>query len=56
MSFEDDMIEAGFNNEMDYLDYLIDEDDERQEVISTRCETRDYSFHSDSKIVQALST
>ena len=53
MSFEDDMIEAGFNNEMDYLDYLIDEDDERQEVISTRCETRDYSFHSDSKIVQA---
>lgn len=25
MSFEDDMFEAGFNNEMDYADYLIDQ-------------------------------
>ena len=23
MSFEDDMIEDGFNNEMDYLEYLM---------------------------------
>lgn len=30
MSFEDDMIEDGFNNEMDYLDYLMDMEKERE--------------------------
>lgn len=34
MSFEDDMIEDGFNNEMDYLEYLMDEADERSERMS----------------------
>ena len=33
MSFEDDMIEDGFNNEMDYLEYLMDIDDQRRENI-----------------------
>lgn len=36
MSFEDNMIDDGFRDEMDYMDYLmakaIDEEDERQRL------------------------
>lgn len=39
MSFEDDMIEDGFNDEQDYLDYLCSEADNRLE-----------SIHSDSDV------
>lgn len=35
MSFEDDMIEDGFNDEMDYLEYIMDLDDKRRERISS---------------------
>ena len=38
MSFEDDMIEDGFNNEMDYLEYLMDQGDAMQEQMRNRSE------------------
>ena len=31
MSFEDDMIEYGFSDKNDYMDYLMDEDDRRMQ-------------------------
>lgn len=31
MSFEDSMIDEGFSDEQDYLDYLLDKEDERFE-------------------------
>lgn len=31
MSFEDSMIDEGFSDEQDYLDYLLDEEEERFE-------------------------
>lgn len=34
MSFEDNMLEDGFNNEMDYLEHLMDLDDERSEYFN----------------------
>ena len=49
MSFEDDMIEDGFNNEMDYLDYLMDQGDAMQERMRSRSgsaydDVDDYSY------------
>lgn len=45
MSFEDDMIEDGFNNEMDYLEYLMDQGDAMQERMRNRSE---YYYDDDS--------
>lgn len=39
MSFEDDMIEDGFNDEQDYLDYLCSEADNRLESIHSYSES-----------------
>lgn len=44
MSFEDDMIEDGFNNEMDYLEYLMDQGDAMQEQMRNRSE---YLYNDD---------
>ena len=46
MSFEDDMIEEGFNNEMDYLEYLMDEADERSERMSPGSEYDEPEYQS----------
>lgn len=43
MAFEDDMIEAGFSDEMNYLDYLMDEGDRlSQQLIERESRMTDY--------------
>ena len=43
MAFEDDMIDAGFNNAEDYLEYLMDEGDRvMQRLIDEEDRMRDW--------------
>ena len=43
MAFEDDMIDAGFNDPMEYMDYLMDEGDRiMQRLIEEEDRMRDW--------------
>ena len=49
MSFEDDMIELGFTDGNDYIDYLLDEEDKRTQEKSDQCEKANMEIKHSNK-------